>query len=124
MLLIAEIGEDGVGQAAVADLNRIPVLNDAGHILPDLLGDFIRGHHLVFQQGFIMADDEVHVFDVDKPIPVHPGHMVVDLGNDQGGLLHGCLHNIHTDSQAHISMRIRGRGLDQRHVDGHQPPVY
>ena len=70
-----------------------------------------------------MTDDEVHAFYIDEPISVHPGHMVVYLGNNQGGFLYGCFHNIDTDSQAHISMGIRRRSLDQRHVDGHQPPV-
>ena len=70
-----------------------------------------------------MANDEIHFFDVNKAIPVHPGHVGVYLGNDQGGVLHGGFDNIHTDPEAHISVGIRDGSLDQSHVDGYKSPV-
>ncbi len=70
-----------------------------------------------------MADDVIHVFDVDEPVPVHPGHAAVYLGDDQGGLLHRRLDDIHADSQAHIAVLVRRGGLDQGHLDRDQPPV-
>ena len=42
VVLLAQIGEDRVGQAAVPDLNRVAVLDDPGHVLADLVGDVVR----------------------------------------------------------------------------------
>ena len=54
-----------------------------------------------------MADDIIDIIDVDESVPMHPGHTLIDLGNDQGGLFDRRLDDIHADPQAHKTMFIR-----------------
>ena len=61
--------------------------------------------------------------DVNEGISVSIGHLVVDLGDDQlGGL--GAHPGIgHAAAQAHIAVLIRGRDLDEGHIQGLALPV-
>jgi len=60
---------------------------------------------------------------MDEPVAVDPGHMLIDLGNDQGGVFDRRLDDIHTDSQAHKTMVVRRGSLDQRHIDMDQAAI-
>ena len=104
MFFSEEVAQNGIGQTPVTHLDGIPVLDDTGHIFPDLAGRFIRGDGFIFQKGLIMADDKIDVLDMNKSVPVQPGACLVDLGDDQGSLFRGGLDDIHADPQAHIAM--------------------
>ena len=84
MLLVAEVREDRVREASVSDLDRVAVLDDAGDVLPDLLGDLTGNGRLVLQERFVVVDDEVDVVDVDERVAVHAGHVGVGLRDDGG----------------------------------------
>ena len=123
VVLIAQVGEDRVGQGPVPDLNGVAVQDDAGDVLADLLGHIVRSDGFVFQEGLIMADDVIHVLNVNEPVSVHPGHVAVHLGDDQMGLLYRCLDDVHADPQAHVAVLVRRGSLDQGHLDGDHSPA-
>ena len=69
VFLIPKISQDGVGQAAIAYLDGVAVLDEAGHILPDMMRHFIGHYRLIFQERLIMPEDVGHVLDTMNPSP-------------------------------------------------------
>ena len=41
VLFVLQVGQNRVGNASITDLDGVAVLNDACHILPDLLGNLV-----------------------------------------------------------------------------------
>jgi len=58
---------------------------------------------------------------MDKTSSQHPGHVGVDLADDNVGRFAGCQGDIHGNPKTHPSEVIRGRGLNQGCVQGHEP---
>ena len=89
-------------------------------IVADLLGDLVGHRVLIFEERLVVGDDEIHVLDIDEGVAEDARHPRVHLGDDEGGVLGGGLHDVHADAQAHEPVLVGQRGLDQGHVDGHQ----
>ncbi len=119
MLLIAQRSEDGVGDTAVAGLDRITVLDHPANVGADLGGDFrINLSRRVFQQRLIMGNQIINLIDVNKTVTVDPGHESVHLRHDQGRALQRRLDNINTDAEADIAAGIGQGSLNQGHIHG------
>ena len=53
---------------------------------------------------------------MDISIAWHPRHMLIDLSNDQRGIVDRSAGDIDADPQTHEPMLIRRRKLNQRHI--------
>jgi len=100
MPLVLEIGQDGVGDAAVAHLDGVPVLHEAGDVLADPHDDLRVDPFGVFQEELVIRDDIIDVPDMDEGVAVDPGHEMVYLGDDDLGLLGGGFDDVNADAQA------------------------
>ena len=118
VLFLVKVGEEGVGGVAVPHLDRRSVLDDPGDVGGDPRGGVgdVRGS--VLQERLVVRDEIVHLLDADEAVPVDPGHEPVDLGDDEGRHLQGGLDDVDGDPQAHVSVVVGGRGLDEGDVDG------
>ena len=111
-----------LGIAPVADLDRIAVLDETGHVVADPLGDLRVGGRVVFKQGFVIGDQEIDIVDVEEGIAVDTRHVAVDLDHENAGRL-GCgLHDVDADPHAQIAVLVRKRGLEKRHVHMFEAP--
>ena len=117
MLFVEQVGHDRIRQPPVTDLDGIAVLNEAGHVVADPLCRFIERNGRKLQEGFVMADDEIDILDVDEPVAMNTGHVGVHLCDDHGCLVRGGFDHIHADSETQISVLIGKRSLDKRHID-------
>ena len=70
-----------------------------------------------------MGDQIVDLADVDEAVSVRSRHLLVDLADDRLGVVHGGADDVDADPQAHIPVVVRGRGLDQRHIDRNDAPM-
>lgn len=77
MPLVLEIGQDGVGDAAVAHLDGVPVLHEAGDVLADPHDDLRVDPFGVFQEELVIRDDIIDVPDMDEGVAVDPGDEMV-----------------------------------------------
>ena len=123
VLLAREGGEDGVGDAAVAGLDGVAVLDDAGDIAADAAGDLVRNGGLELQQRLLVDHREVDLVEVEEPLAVHARHPGVDLGHHHDGALHRRLHDVDAQAQAEVAVLVGERDLDQRHVDRDETPA-
>ena len=55
---------------------------------------------------------------MDEAIPVDPGHVGVDLGHDDLRRIRGGLGHVDTDAQGAEAVLVRGRDMEQGHVQG------
>jgi len=122
VLLLVQVGQDGVGHAAVADLDGRPVRDQVGHVLPDArggAGDLPLTGEL--QDRLVVLHEVIDLLEVQPAVPAQAGHVGVDLGDDHVSM-HGRGHgDVHGNPQVAIPVRI-GRGyLDKRHVHRLQP---
>ena len=69
-----------------------------------------------------MRNEIVHILDFYEPVPVDLRHLAVDLGYDQWSHLDGGLDDVDGNPQAHVTVPIGRRGLDQGDVDGRDLP--
>ncbi len=123
VFLVRKVQKEGVRDDPVADLDRVPVLDEMGDIFPDPLHDLPILARVVFQKGFVVGQDEVRLLDPDEPFPVGAGHRPVRLDDDERGRLRRRLDDIHADAEAQAAVLVRERGLDQGDVDRHHPPA-
>ena len=61
VLLAGEIGHDGIGNTAVADLYRVAILDDLRNIFTDLSGHVILWCRFELQQRLIVRYDEIDI---------------------------------------------------------------
>jgi len=123
VLLAAEVRENGVGDRSVAHLDGVAVLDEAGHVVSDPLGDFRVGRGVVLQQRLVVGDQEIDVVDVEEGVAVDPRHVTVDLCDDHPGRLGGGLDDVHADPHAEIAVVVGQRGLQERHVHVLEAPA-
>ncbi len=116
MLLDGEVGDNGIGDAAVAHLDRVAVLDKPGDVLADTLGDFRVRIGGVLQERFVVVHEKVHIVDVNERVAVHAGHVRVDLCHDHASDLGGGLHDVHAHPETHVAVLIGKRGLNERHI--------
>ena len=83
VLLVLQVGKDGIGDAAIANLDRIAVAYDACHRGADALGDIVGHASRVFHQGFVVGHDELHVPHINEGVAQHAGHEGVYLGDHE-----------------------------------------
>ena len=97
VVLLFQEQQDSIGDGADAQLKGIPVPDQLGHVLPDgplYLAD-LGGRQL--NDGGAALHDTVKPGDMEKAVPQGPGHVLVDLGDDQVGLLGGGFGVVHRD---------------------------
>ncbi len=110
-----------VGDAADARLQRGAVGDEARHVAADGPGHLVELAVLELRQRAVHRDQVVDVVHVEEGVAQGPGHLRVDLGDDEVGGLHPGADHVHRDPEAHVAVAVRGRDLDQRHVDAHPP---
>ena len=97
VVLLFQEQQDSIGNGADAQLKGIPVPDQLGHVLPDgplHLAD-LGGRQL--NDGGAALHDAVKPGDMEEAVPQGPGHVLVDLGDDQVGLLGGGFGVVHRD---------------------------
>ena len=75
MLFPGEIGDDRIGDRPVAHLDRVAVFDKTSHVTADPLGDFRVGGGIVFEQGFVVGNQEIDIVDVEEGVAVDPRHV-------------------------------------------------
>ena len=64
-------------------------------------------------------DNCIQLVDINEAVAVRARHLRVYLGDHAMRKLRGCQRGIHSDAEAAISVRIRGRYLNKCHIDPH-----
>ncbi len=64
---------DRVRNTPQSDLDRIPILNQAGNVFSNLARDLVIGLFVVFQERLLMGNDKIHILHVNKAIALEPG---------------------------------------------------
>ena len=120
--LVHEVGEHGVGDPAHARLDGGLVLDEVGKVLADTLGDPGGRFSLELQQGHVVLHERMDLADVEKAVAQRPGHVGIDLRHHVAGHLGSRLGDVHGDAQGDVTVVVRGRHGDERHVDVHAAP--
>ncbi|VVB72712.1 Uncharacterised protein [uncultured archaeon] len=118
MLLCLKAGENGIGNASISHLDGRAVLNDAGYVSPDLLGNFTRNWIDIFQQRLVLRNQVVYVVNANPAVPADRGHAGIGLSDDQSCFFHCRPDDVHAYSKVHVAFPIRKRRLDKGHVQG------
>jgi len=66
-----------------------------------------------------MMDHEVDCVHVDESVAVNPGHIFIDLGDDDVRIVDGSPANIDADAQAHKAVFVGKRGLNEGDINGY-----
>ena len=76
MFFTIQIGHHGVGQPSISYLNGVAVLDEAGHVVPDALRLIGQRNGGKFEQGFVVAENIIHILDMNETVAVDAGHVV------------------------------------------------
>ena len=68
------------------------------------------------RDGVVHLDEGVHLGNMDA-VAVGSGHLRIDLGDGEFSRLRGLLGVVHRHAEAHKSVAVWRRQLDQRHVN-------
>lgn len=117
VLLVSQVGEDGVGDAPVSHLEGVPVLHQPGDVFTHPLRNLIGSLLLVFQQGLVPRDQEITFSRCRKPSPWVLGMWRLTWATTISAPSTAAF-VIHAYAQAQVSGGIGGRGLHHRHVQG------
>jgi len=71
---------------------------------------------------FVIRHEPVDIIHMNEALPTGTRHELVDLGNNQAGVLHACFGNVYRNAQTDISVSIRRAYLNKRHIESN-PPV-
>ena len=123
VILVPQEVEDGVRDGANAQLDASAVLNEAGTVAADLLLDLSHGKDGAEEEGFVTLHRQVDVVDVDQGVSIGPGHVAVDLGDDQFGAFRDAFGIVYRDAVRAVPLLIgRGEG-DKGHINGDDPLI-
>ncbi|MPM60402.1 hypothetical protein SDC9_107253 [bioreactor metagenome] len=121
VLFISHILQHRVRQGADAKLQGGAVLNQRRHIAANSVRHLVNDAAAQLRQGSGHLHAIAQLGHVEEGIPHGPGHMVVDLGQNQLGVQGGGLGAAHAHAQRHVAVLIRGRHGNHRNVDGKGP---
>src|SRR4030042_6993145 len=123
MFLVAKAGQYGIGHTAIPNLNSVPVFNNTSYVFPNLLCNIVRRARLVFQQWFIMLNNIVDIFNMYETISMNSRHIRVHLGHDHSCIVCRSSNDIQAYTETHIAMAVRGRNLNQRHLNRNKSSI-
>ncbi len=116
VVLLVQEHEDGVGDAADAELQAGAVLHEAGDVAADRLlhRTYPGGRQL--DDRLVALDDRVDLVEMDERVAVGARHVGVHLGDHRPGGLGGRLGVVDRDAEGAIAVFVRRRDVDERHV--------
>jgi len=122
VLVVVELAQHGVRDAADAHLQRRAVGDDRRQVVGD--GFLLRrgDGHLHFGQEVVHFDYIVNLAHVDEAVAQGARHVRVDLGDDELGALGGGLGHADLGAIRAVAIAVGRRHLDERHING-QPPA-
>ena len=104
--LASQVRENRVRQPSVSHLDNVPVLDEFRNVLPDLIHSVAVNEVAVLQYGLVMANDVVHLADMDEAVAVHSRHVRVALRNNYLRRFDGSLRNIHAHAEAQVPVGV------------------
>lgn len=106
VVLLGEAGEDGVGNGTDAELQRVAILDDVGDDFADGIFGWAAASVLGVAEGMVGGGVDVYFTHVNGALPVCPGHLLVNLGNDYVGRLDGGQGAVDRGAERTISVRV------------------
>ena len=121
VLVVLDPVEDGVGDAADADLEAGAVRNLAGDVGADGRLDgrgLAEGHR---ERGDVAEDRRRNLALVDEAVAVEIGDVGAHQGDDVTGHLRGGNGDVGGDAEAAVAVLVGQGAGDERHIDGEFP---
>ena len=113
-----ESRQNGVGNAAHADLKRGAVGDQLGDVAADPAFDFAGRGRGNFDQRIVDLDGRRHARKMNHGVAVRERHGRIDLCDDGFGALHGRNGQIGRYAERAVTLLVGARKVEDRHVDG------
>ena len=123
VVLVTKVAQHAVGYVAVADVQGVAVVDQAGRVGRDLLAHRVQGRVHELGQLLVQLHKHVDVPHVQEAVAHGAGHAPVHLGDDHVGTLGRGPGQVHADAQGHEAVVVGRAHLDQGHVQLHLAPA-
>ena len=117
MLVIGRARKYGIGYRADSHLKRRTIFDQACGEVRDLLLLLGGRQRRYFGEGIGDLDRMINLADMDQAVSVNPGHVRVDLRDDDFSDVHRGASRIDARPQGAVTMSVGGRDVNQRDVE-------
>ena len=117
VLLVFQVGEQSVRNAAVPDLDGRTVFDQVGDVLGDSPRDLGFARSNEFVDRSIILDHRIDLADMDESVTERAGHLRVDLGDDMTGRISRRLGYVHRHAEAAEAVLIRRCDVNQGDIE-------
>ena len=94
------------------------VLDQRRAVLTDSGFDFVGHRKMSLFERLVVLHENVDIVDMNEGIAERTGNIFIDHGDHMLGALDGGQRSIDRSTQRHVTVRIRFRHLDHRHITG------
>jgi hypothetical protein len=120
VVLVGQLHHHGVGNAAVADLQRGAIGNHVGDVFADRLLDRADLRQADFEDGLVALAQGGDLRDVDVAIAIGEGDVRIDFEHDDAGLFDGGHGVVGGQGQREETVLVHRRGHAEHHIGRHQ----